>query len=63
MIRAALGFGGVAVVAAVAGFVTGMPAAANAAKWLVVTSLIMAGLTLIRGPRYVTSRRERESVA
>ncbi len=55
MVRWAIGFAGIAIVAAVFAF-TGVVAwdLAFASKWLFVACLVLTGLSLVRGPRVVT---------
>lgn len=54
MIRWAIGFLTVAIVAALVGF-TGMAReAAEAARWVACVGLVMTGIALLRGPRRVT---------
>jgi len=57
MIRWAIGFLSIAIVAAVIG-VTGMArGSAVAARWVFCTGLVMTGVALLQGPRTVTRTR------
>lgn len=54
MVRWAIGFFGIAIVAAVFAFTGVARDLAFAGKWLFVACLVLTGFSLFRGPRVVT---------
>jgi uncharacterized membrane protein YtjA (UPF0391 family) len=54
MVRWAIGFFGIAIVAALVGFTGIVREAAAAGQWIFCAFLVLTGVALLRGPRTVT---------